>query len=138
MATEPATITVEPSLAKAYNAAPKATQKKVQAALRQALRQVSVPVTTPPRLSKRESELFLRINRTVTDAQQQQFEALTAKRLAGTLTKREHAELGELIAEIERLGVDRLQAVIELARLRKIPPAELAKQLELEPLVELS
>jgi hypothetical protein len=58
--------------------------------------------------------------------------------LAGTLTKREHAELGALIAELERLGVDRLQAVIELARLRKIPPAELAKQLELEPLVQIS
>ncbi|MBI3428273.1 MAG: hypothetical protein HY011_35565 [Acidobacteria bacterium] len=138
MATEPATITVEPSLARAYNAAPKATQQRVQAVLRQALRQVSVPVTAAPRLSKRESELFLRINRTVTEAQQQRFESLTAKRLAGTLTKHEHTELGVLIAELERLGVDRLQAVIELARLRKIPPAELAKQLELESLVQIS
>ena len=138
MANGSATITVEPSLASAYNAAPKATQKRVQAALRQALRQVTVPVTAAPRLSKRESELFLRINRTVTEAQQQRFEVLTAKRLAGTLPKREHTELGTLIAEIERLGVDRLQAVIELARLRKVPPEELAKQLELETLVQIS
>jgi protein required for attachment to host cells len=134
MANGTATIAVDAKLARAYNAAPKAMQRKVQAALRQALRQHSVA----PRLSKRESALFLRINRTITDEQQQQYERLTAKRLAGTLTKREHAELGALIAELERLGVDRLQAVIELARLRKIPPAELAKQLELEPLVQIS
>ena len=139
MANGTATIAVDAKLANAYNAAPKTTQRKVQAALRQALRQTSVPVRTAPSLSKRESELFLRINRTITDEQQQQqYERLTAKRLVGTLTKREHAELGALITELERLGVDRLQAVIELARLRKIPPAELAKQLELEPLVQIS
>lgn len=118
MANGTATIAVDAKLAKAYNAAPKTTQRKVQAALRQALRQTSVPVRTAPHLSKRESALFLRINRTITDEQQQQYERLTAKRLAGTLTKREHAELGALIAELERLGVDRLQAVIELAKLR--------------------
>jgi hypothetical protein len=138
MATEPATITVEPSLARAYNAATKTTQKRVQAALRQALRQAPSPVTATPRLSKRESQLFLRINRTITETQQQQFEDLTAKRLAGTLTKREQAELGALITEFEQLGVDRLQAIIELARLRKVPPAELAKQLELESLIQIS
>jgi hypothetical protein len=138
MANGTATIAVDSKLARAYNAAPKATQRKVQAALRQALRQPPLPVSTTQRLSKRESALFLRINRTITDEQQQQYERLTAKRLAGTFTKREHAELGALIAELERLGVDRLQAVIELARLRKIPPAELAKQLELEPLVQIS
>lgn len=137
MANGTATIAVDAKLARAYNAAPKTTQRKVQAALRQALRQTSVPVRVASRLSKRESALFLRINHTITDEQQQRYETLTAKRLAGSLTEREHAELGALIAEVERLGVDRLQAVIELARLRKVPPAELAKQLELEPLIQI-
>lgn len=136
MANGNATITVDARLAQAYNAAPKATQKKLQAALRQALRQVATPVRESLRLSKQETELFLRINRTLSEAQQQRYDELTEKRLAGTLTKREDAELEKLIRALERLGADRLQAVIELARLRKVPPEELARQLELDALVQ--
>ncbi len=136
MANGNTTITVDAKLAQAYNAAPKATQKKLQAALRQALHNVSAPTGEILRLSKQETELFLRINRTLSEAQQQRYDELTEKRLAGALTKRDDAELEELIQAIERLGIDRLQAVIELARLRKVPPEEMLRQLELDELVQ--
>ena len=91
-----------------------------------------------PCLSKEETALFLRINCTLSEAQRQRYDELTEKRLAGKLTEREYTELGSLIAELERLGADRLFAVIELARLRNVPPAELVRQLEIDALVQIS
>lgn len=132
MANGSATITVEPSLARAYNAAPKATQKRVQAALRQALRQVTVPVTAAPRLSKRESALFLVINRGLSEKQWQRMNELNAKIEAANVTGKEHAELLRLAKRAEKMQVARLRAVIELAHLRKVAPAEMMRQLEIE------
>ena len=135
MANGSAAITVNTKLAEAYNAAPKTTQKKLQALLQEALRNAAAPVKSSPRLSKKETELFLRINRTLAETQQQRYEALTEKRLTGNLSPPERAELEQLILDTERLGVDRLQAIIELARLRKLPPDKMLQQLELEALV---
>jgi hypothetical protein len=132
MANGTAIIKVEPGLAKAYNAAPKATQKKAQAALRQALRQVPVPIAEAPRLSKRESELFLTINRCLSDKQWQRMTELNEKIEAETATDKEHTELLRLAKRAEKMQVERLRAVIELAQLRKVAPEEILRQLELE------
>lgn len=127
-----ATIPVEPSLAKAYNAVPKAEQKKIQAALWHALRRISAPVAEAPRLSKRETELFLTINRTLPDKQWQHMTELNGKIETGTATEKERGELLRLAKRAEKMQVERLNAVIELARLRKVAPEEMLRQLELE------
>ena len=133
MATRTATITVDADLATAYNTAPKMRQRAALSVFRQALR--LVPQVEPPsaQLSKKETALFLKINRNLSEEQQTRYDVLTEKRLAGLLTPQECAELEKLIHEIEHIWVERLQAVGELARLRKVSPAVLMQQLELEP-----
>ncbi|MFN0108146.1 MAG: hypothetical protein ACKVZH_04765 [Blastocatellia bacterium] len=136
MATRSAVIHVEPDLAAAYNSAPEQEQSRLRAVLRSELRLFRKPVA--PRLSKKESELFLKINACLSDGKQQRYDKLTRKRLGGKLTDLEHAELGELIKEIEQIWVARLQAVADLARLRKVTPEEIMKQLELAPSAQTS
>ncbi len=138
MSTRSAVIQVEPDLAEAFNAAPKQEQERAKSAMRSALKLVPFPKEQAQRLSKKETELFLKINHTLTEDQQQQYDRLTEKRLAGTLTKREHRELEDLILGIERMGVERLRAVIELARLRNLAPDQLIEQLEIDSLVSIS
>jgi hypothetical protein len=138
MSTRSAVIQVEPDLAEAFDAAPEREQERAKSAMRSVLKLVPLPKEKAQRLSKKETELFLKINRTMTEDQQKQYDRLTEKRLDGTLTKREHTELENLILEIERMGVERLRAVIELARLRKVAPDQLIKQLEIDSLVSIS
>ncbi|MGE0132458.1 MAG: hypothetical protein AB7U82_30615 [Blastocatellales bacterium] len=135
MANRTSAIIVDAGLAEAYNAAPKTEQKKALSAMRGVLRKPKPDRIKDPRLSKKETKLFLRINRTLTPEEQQRYEELTEKRLDETLTKSEHAELGELIKDIERIWVDRLRAITELARLRKISPQEMMRRLEIDPRV---
>lgn len=131
MATRTAVIRVEPDLAEAYNSAPVQEQARLKAVLRTELR--LVPKQTAPRLSKKESELFLKINDCLSDERQARYDTLTNKRLDGELSEAEQAELGELIKEIEQLWFKRLRAVADLARLRKVTPETIIKQLELSP-----
>ncbi|MEP7337562.1 MAG: hypothetical protein ABI977_07435 [Acidobacteriota bacterium] len=133
MSIRSAVIQVEPDLAEAFNIAPKARQRKALSAFRQVLSEPKSAKSKVTRLSKKESELFLRINRTLTPEKHDRYEELTEKRLDESLTKSEHAELGKFIKEIEQLWGDRLQAVIELAKLRKITPQEMMKRLEIDP-----
>jgi hypothetical protein len=138
MANRTSAIIVDAGLAAAYNDAPKTKQKKALSAMRSVLREPKPNRTKDPRLSKKESELFLRINRALAPEEQQRYDELTEKRLDGTLTKSERAELGELIKEIERIWADRLRAIIELAKLRKISPQEMMKRLEIDPRVTVT
>jgi hypothetical protein len=138
MSTRTAVIQVEPDLAEAFNAAPKQQQERVKSAMRSLLKPVPRSRKKAPRLSKKETELFLKINRTMTEDQQKRYDQLTEKRLNGTLTRKELKELENLILEFERMGVERLQSVIELARLRKVAPDQLIKQLEIGSVVNIS
>ncbi len=138
MATRTSAIIVDAGLAAAYNAAPKTKQKKALSAMRSILREPKPNRIKDPRLSKKESELFLRINRALAPEEQQRYDELTEKRLDGTLTKSERAELGELIKDIERIWADRLRAIIELAKLRKVSPQEMMKRLEIDPRVTVT
>lgn len=131
MATREAMIPVDPQLAAAYNAAPPQAKQKVQAAMRQALQHAAS--LRAARLSKKESGLFLTLNRTLPGAQQQRYEELMEKRWEETLTKKEHAELLQLIDALQQLWIERWQAVLDLAKLRKVPPQEMMRQLGVDP-----
>ncbi|MGH9937615.1 MAG: hypothetical protein ACREAM_15305 [Blastocatellia bacterium] len=138
MATRSAVIQVEPDLAEAFNAAPEQQQERVKSAMRSLLRLVPTIREKAPRLSKKESALFLKINRNLSEDKQKRYDELTEKRLDDRLTEQEYSELGALIKEIEQIWGERLQAVIDLARLRKMAPEKMMKQLELDPRVKVS
>lgn len=133
MSTRSSVIQVEPDLAEAFNAAPKQQQERVKSAMRSLLKGVPTNRKKAPRLSKRESALFLKINRNLSEDKQKRYDELTEKRLDGRLTKREYSELGKLIEEVEQIWVERWQAVIDLAKLRKISPREMMRQLGVDP-----
>ena len=133
MATRKATITVDPSLATVYSAAPKTQQKQAQLAMHRALQASLVRSSKEPRLSKKETGLFLRINRSLAPKQQERYDELRAKREDETLTPAEHTELLRFVAEIETLWIDRLEALLTLARLRHVSPQQLMQQLGIAP-----
>lgn len=127
MAAKTAVIRVDPDLAEAYNSAPPQEQSRLKAVLRTELRLVRP--SAPPRLSKKESELFLKINACLPDERQERFDELTAKRRQDSLTKSERAELLQLAEESEQLWVERIRAITELAKLRRTTPDELMDRL---------
>ncbi len=131
MSTRSTTIIIDAKLAADYNAAPKTRQKKALSAMRQALRTEKERKAEVPRLSKRETQLFLRINRGLSEEQRRRMEELNEKVEESTITDEEHAELLRLAELAERISVDRLRAVIDLAKLRKVSPEALMKQLEM-------
>ncbi|HEY6403458.1 MAG TPA: hypothetical protein VI479_18690 [Blastocatellia bacterium] len=133
MATRSSVIQVEPDLAEAFNAAPKTRKKQALSAMRQVLRPARRHKVKVPRPSKKETELFLKINRALPEDKQQRYDELTKKRFEETLTKREHAELLRLIEDLQQIWSERWQAVIDLAKLRKISPREMLKQLGIDP-----
>lgn len=133
MANGNAHIAVDAKLAEAYNAAPKTRQKKALSAMRQALRTAPARRSTAPHLSKKESRLFLKINRGLSETQSERLQELNDKLEFSTVTAEEHAELLQLADLAEQLTVERLQAVLALAKLRKVAPAELMRQLGLTP-----
>ena len=79
MSTRNATIIIDAKLAADYNAAPKTRQKKALSAMRQALRTEKERTAKIPRLSKRETQLFLRINRGLSEEQWRRMEELNEK-----------------------------------------------------------
>jgi hypothetical protein len=83
-------------------------------------------------LSRKETELFLKINQGLSKKQRQRLDELNEKIEESGLTEEEHAELLRLTDRVEKLWVGRLRALIELAKLRKVPPEELMRQLEIE------
>jgi len=82
-----------------------------------------------PVLSEAESELFLKINRGVPEALQKRYDALIAKRQDETLSRNEYDELLRLTSRIERLDVERMKSLAELARLRKKSLTALMREL---------
>ena len=70
-------------------------------------------------LSKSESELLIKINQQIPVATNQRYAELISKRRAETLTSDEYAELVALGERVEQLETQRIEALAELARLRK-------------------
>ena len=133
MAVRQATITIniDAKLAEAYNQAPALGRKKVSLAVKQALRELVEPKA--PRLSKKETELFLIINQSLPTDQQKRIEELTEKMEFESITEAEHAELLQLTDAMENAQVKRLKAVAELAKVRNVSLSEMMRQLGLEP-----
>ena len=80
-------------------------------------------------LSKSESELLMKINQPVTAATSQRYAELISKRRAETLTSDEYAELLTVGERVEQLETQRMEALAELARLRKTTLTALMKNL---------
>lgn len=80
-------------------------------------------------LSRRESELLLKINKGLPVRVQKRFDELNEKREAATLTKEEHHELLRLINRIENADAKRIEMLGELAQIRQQPIRELMKEL---------
>jgi hemerythrin-like domain-containing protein len=131
MSTRNGSIIVDATLAEAYNAAPKTRKKQALSAMRQVLRPRKERKVKVPHLSKKETELFLRINRSLSEEQRRRIEELNEKIEESTITEEEHAELLRLVEMAERLSVDRLRAIVALAKLRKMSPEALMRQLEM-------
>jgi hypothetical protein len=72
-----------------------------------------------PSVSPPEAELLLRINQTPPAELQRRYDELIAKRRAETLKPDEHAELIRLTDEMEGFEARRLEAMSELARLKR-------------------
>jgi len=85
-----------------------------------------------PRLSETESDLLLKINRGVPQALQKRYDALIAKRQAETLSKKEYDELLRMTSRVEKLDVERMKCLAELARLRKKSLTVLMRELDIK------
>ncbi len=77
-----------------------------------------------------ELELLQKINQTLPEELQQQYNDLSAKMRSQTITPEEHQNLLKLIDIVEQADGDRLQHLIQLSQLRNISLAELMKQLQ--------
>jgi hypothetical protein len=86
-----------------------------------------------PVLSERESELLLKINEGLSPTDAKRMKELIAKRQSYTITEAELQELIHLTDEAERLNVERLKHLIELAHLRNVTLDQLMDQLGLRP-----
>ncbi|MGH8603975.1 MAG: STAS/SEC14 domain-containing protein, partial [Gammaproteobacteria bacterium] len=85
-----------------------------------------------PHLPHEESALLLRINHPIPPQLQGRYDELIAKRRVETLTAEEHAELRQLTDQVEQLEADRATALVELARLRQVPVAEVMRTLGIQ------
>ena len=86
-----------------------------------------------PSLSQRESELLLRINRSLPPPQRKRLNQLIKKRQTCTIKPEELEELKRMPDEVEMADAERLKCLIELAAIRNVSLDELIKQLGLRP-----
>lgn len=133
MAMKTATITVDADVAQAWNAAPAAERKNIHAVIRNQLLNGGAIKKEVPHFSKKESELLLRITRNLSDEQRARMLELTDKMEFESIADKEHAELLRLTDKAEQLQAVRLQAAIDLAKLRGVTFEEVMKQLGFKP-----
>ncbi len=132
------TIELKPALAaRIHLAAARAgvgTADFIQATLEKNLpREPARKTKLPPCLSAAETELLLKINRGFDEQTWERYDELKAKRRAESLTAQAHAELVALTNQQEALNLERVQALAELARLRKVGLREVMQQLGINP-----
>jgi hypothetical protein len=80
-------------------------------------------------LSAKESKLIKRINRGIPDELSRRYARLSQKRSRRALTSAEHTELLKLTHQVETLDAERAAALLELAKLRRVPVRLLMKHL---------
>jgi hypothetical protein len=84
-------------------------------------------------LSKREAELLLAINQSLSQVQWQHYHILVAKRRAEQLSNEEHAELISLSNMLEEANAKRIGYLAELAQLRHTSLDKVMADLGLTP-----
>lgn len=84
-----------------------------------------------PSLSRRETELLQKINQGLPAEVRQRYEELNDKLHEETILPEEHEELLQLVEQVELADAERLQHLIELARIRNISVEELMSQLDI-------
>jgi hypothetical protein len=104
----------------------------VVGALSESLKHAKTTSRLPPRLSAEESRLLIAINEGLPELVWRRFHELNASRRAETLTADEQVELIQLNDRIEHLNVQRLEKLIELAKLRNVDVKVLMDQLGLQ------
>lgn len=77
-----------------------------------------------------ELELLQKINQTLPEELQQQYNDLSAKMRSQTITPEDYQDLLKLIDIVEQADGDRLQHLIQLSQLRNISLPDLMKQLQ--------
>lgn len=80
-------------------------------------------------LSAEESRIIKRINRGLPEKLRRRYSQLVHKRDKRTLTRDEHAELLKLTHDLESRDAERAAALLELAKLRRVPLRVLMKQM---------
>lgn len=90
--------------------------------------QPSLPTAQPT-----EADLLQQINIGFSAQTWEQYHTLIAKRHAETLSPEEHEQLIQLSDRLEKLNVDRIQALIQLATLRNQPLTDLMQTLGISP-----
>jgi hypothetical protein len=133
MSSRTAAIKVDADIAQAWESASASKRKQLQEQIRKWFEVGAETKKKVPHLSRKESELLLRISQDLAPQERRRMEELTDKMEFDSITDEEHAELLRLSDETERLAVERLKAVIELAKYRKISVDELMRQLGMEP-----
>src|SRR5947209_7622480 len=87
---------------------------------------------TADTLSPRETELIQQINRGLPADLSRRFAQLVRRRKKGNLTVGERQELLRLTHEVESQDADRAAALLELARVRRVPLRILMKQMGIQ------
>jgi hypothetical protein len=88
---------------------------------------------TAPHLSRDESQLLQQINIGFSNETWDRYDDLVARREDETLTSEEFEELKALTNQIEEQNVHRIQALIELARVRNTTFEALMDELQIRP-----
>ncbi len=98
----------------------RAVEQLSESELEEFAREVSALIARrkAPSLSQRDSELLLKINQGIPTEIQQRYNELIEKRRDETLTESEYPELMRLTQKVEQLDVQRVEYLVELARLR--------------------
>ncbi|HEY0603342.1 MAG TPA: 50S ribosomal protein L9 [Herpetosiphonaceae bacterium] len=91
--------------------------------------------TTPLDFTLAEVELLQKINQGLPSELGQRYSALIEKRDAEDLTSDEHEELLDLTDQVEQLEAQRVEYLVELARLRNTTVTELIQELGIRPSV---
>lgn len=85
-----------------------------------------------PSLSRSEAELLLKINQGLPEKFTKRYNELIEKRRAETLTQKEHTELLRMTREVETFEAQRVERLVQMAKIRKTTLSDLMKALGLQ------
>ncbi|HQV94241.1 MAG TPA: hypothetical protein PLA27_02105 [Anaerolineales bacterium] len=127
------TLTVPPEMERKLKQAANQLGLSPDSYIVQVLQQELESRLTPARLSTEQTELLQRINESLSTAEWERYRFLLAQRDAENLNDREQAELISLSDKLEEANVRRMEAVAQLALLRRVTVPELMSTLGLIP-----